>query len=340
MTALNDYERLEAPALWRPDADSQRKEVIISLGDATLVISDFAGQPLAHWSLPAIERVNGTNEKTAIYATSMDSDERLETDDDTMIEAIARIHRALERGRAHPGRLRGLLVLAGVTVLLAGTIWWLPAALTRQAVSIVPDVTRADIGHKMVARIARLSGEACRGTQGIGALERLNHRLRPNIDAPLLVVDSGVPTTQHLPGGIILMNKTLVEDYDDPQVTAGFILAQQERAALIDPLERLLDQAGLFATVKLLTTGEIPAEKLDAHAETLLTAPPDGIADLDGLIARFADARIPMSPYAYALDITGRNTLPLIEADSIHIQNVEPVLSDTDWIALQGICGG
>ena len=56
MTALKKYARLEATALWRAGPDVQRREVIVSIGDATLVISDLKDQALTHWSLAAVDR--------------------------------------------------------------------------------------------------------------------------------------------------------------------------------------------------------------------------------------------------------------------------------------------
>ena len=56
MTAIKKYARLEASALWRASPDEQRREVVISIGDATLTISDLRDRILTHWSLAAIER--------------------------------------------------------------------------------------------------------------------------------------------------------------------------------------------------------------------------------------------------------------------------------------------
>ncbi|ALI56735.1 hypothetical protein [Celeribacter marinus] len=339
MTALTEYDRLEASALWRAEGETQKREVLVTIGDATLVISDFAGTPLAHWSLPAIERVNGTNEKKALYSPDPNTDERLEVDDSTLIDGIARIHRALERGRTHPGRLRGLVIGGAVAACVGLGIFWLPNALIRQAVSIVPDVTRNEIGAQLLDRMQRLSGQPCSTARGALALEHLNTRLRATEGGRLVVVQSGVPSTQHLPGRIVLLNRSLVEDFDDPAVPAGYALAEMERAQQDDPLERLLKQSGLMATLRLLTTGHIDAATLDAHTEALLISPPAAIVATDSLIERFVRAQVHIAPYAYAVDITGAQTLPLIEADAIHIDNTRATLSDGDWVALQGICG-
>ena len=58
MTAFREYERLEATGLWRATPEAQRREVLVSVGEATLTISDFQGRALTHWSLAAILRKN------------------------------------------------------------------------------------------------------------------------------------------------------------------------------------------------------------------------------------------------------------------------------------------
>ena len=87
MTALKQYDRLEATGLWRPAPQEQRREVVLTFGDATLVISDNAMRPLTHWSLAAINRSN-PDERPAVFLPGPDAAETLEIDDQVMIEAI------------------------------------------------------------------------------------------------------------------------------------------------------------------------------------------------------------------------------------------------------------
>lgn len=169
-------------------------------------------------------------------------------------------------------------------------------------------------------------------------MKRLNTRLRGEAEGRLVVVESGVPVTQHLPGGIILLNRAIVEDYDDPAVTAGFVLAEIDRAEQEDPLMRLLRGSGFGASLRLLTTGKLDAETLDAHTEALLTQYPSETQFSESLIAQFVEAQVPMTPYAYARDVTGQSTLALIEADAVMGES-RTVLNDGDWLALQSICG-
>jgi hypothetical protein len=59
----------------------------------------------------------------------------------------------------------------------------------------------------------------------------------------------------------------------------------------------------------------------------------------ENMLAVFEQAGVPSSPYAYALDITGESVLPLIEGDPVRTPRSAPILSDADWVRLQGICG-
>ena len=94
-----------------------------------------------------------------------------------------------------------------------------------------------------------------------------------------------------------------------------------------------------MASLQLLTTGSLSDEVLDDYAETLLTTPQAPVPR-DVLLRAFENAQLRTTPYAYALDVTGEDSLPLIEADPLAGSSSALVLSDADWVRLQGICGG
>ena len=341
MTALTQYQRLEATGLWRESDEAQRREVVVSMGEASVTISDFTERALAHWSLAAIERATPRGEIPAIYHPDGDPRETLELGEDArdMAEAIDRVLRAIERGRPHPGKLR-FWIGGGIaaTAVLAGALW-LPGALLAYSVEVVPDVKRDEIGAALLERIERVAGQPCRSAEAEEPLRALGRRvLGEGRGGDLTVLRGGVPDTAHLPGGLILINSQIVEDPEDPDVTAGYVLAEALRARASDPLVDLLERAGLFATMKLLTTGELPEGALDDHAEALMSMSPPPVAN-DALLAAFAAAELRSSPYAYALDMTGETTLPLIEADPRRDEGSTPVLTDAEWVRLQGICG-
>lgn len=337
MTALTQFERLEASGLWRERPEAQRRDVLLSLGDATLMISDHAGRVLSHWSLPAIERINPTTEPLALYRPGPDARELLEIDDQIMIDALAKVQRAIARARPRPGRLRGTVIAGTLAFSVGMAVFWLPGALTRQAIHVVPQATRAALGEALLTRIRRVAGPRCETPGGSHALDRLAERLLPD-GGRIVVLSDGVRASAHLPGRIVLINKALVEDYEDPAVVAGFIVAELARARAEDPLASLLRQTGLGTALRLLTTGRIPDDTLDGYAERLLTSPPVPITD-DVLLSAFREQNLSATPYAYALDITGEATLALIEADPVAPEAADSVLSDGNWVALQGICG-
>lgn len=336
MVALKKYDRIESVGLWRPEEDAQRREVIVVLGDATLTIRASNEQPLAHWSIAAIYRAN-PGKTPARYHPDGDPGEELElaANETEMVEAIETLRRAIDRARPHPGRLRWLGFSASAAVVIVAALFWLPGALVEHTLSVVPQVGRKDIGQALMTRIQRVTGPACGTSANTSSLARLGSRL----DAPrLAVMRGGIDTALHLPGRQILLARQLLEDHEEPDVVAGYILAEQSLAREIDPLRDLLDHGGLFATFRLLTTGQMSPDTLDAYAEHVLTRPrtePDHAT----LIAAFEKAGVRSTPYAYARDITGETVLDLIEGDPMRGQPVNPLLSDADWLRLQSICG-
>lgn len=340
MTALKEFQRLEAPGVWRASPADQRKDVIVSMGDASLTIFDLRENVLAHWSIAAVARAN-KGQRPAIYHPDGDPGETLELGEDgvEMIDAIEKIRAAIDRSRPKPGKLRLWITALAAAVVVLGTIFWLPDALLRHTVQVVPAVKRAEIGDALLAQITRVSGQACMTREAREPLRRMASRvLGPGQRGALVVLPGGVATTAHLPGGRILLNRALVEDPEEPDVTAGYILTERLRALTQDPLEEMLIQTGLWSSLRLLTTGELAEADLERYGEYLLTQKPQPLSN-EILLAGFATAEIRSTPYAYSIDITGETTLPLIEADPMNGREARPVLNDADWLRLQGICG-
>ncbi|MEM9578030.1 MAG: hypothetical protein AAF999_13565 [Pseudomonadota bacterium] len=337
MTALKKYTRLEASALWRASPEDQRREVIVSIGDATVMISDMRDQAITHWSLAAVTRANpGT--RPAIFHPDGDPGETLEfaENEAQMIDAIEKLRKAVERARPRPGRLRWMGTALSFTAVMAAALLWLPGAMTSHAVSVVPIVKRAEIGEALLTRIERMAGPACGNDAGQRAVQLLRARLG---GGPIHILPGAVTTSLHLPGGLILIDRALVEDYEEPDVVAGFILAEKTLAARSDPLHDLLSSVGTLASFQLLTTGSLKSETLDRYAEHLLTEP-RVMPDDDALLAAFAERSVRSTPYAYARDVTGESVLALIEADPMSGREPVMLLTDADWLRLQSICGG
>ena len=335
MTALSKYDRLEATGLWRSAQDAQRREVIVSIGDATLVISDLNDRAVTHWSLAAVERAPDA-EGRAVFHPDGDPGETLEfaPDEAEMVSAIDKLRQAVARARPHPGRLRWLGAAVSVSAVAALAVLWLPGALVDHAMRVVPPVKQAEIGEALLARIERVSGPPCRTAEARSALAALAGRTGA---ARVVILPGGVREALSLPGGTVLLNRTLVEDFEEPDVAAGYVLVEQVRSAGTAPLRSLLQHAGTRATATLLTTGKVPPHALDAFTEAQLASPAPFLP-AEAILPAFDAAEVRSTPYARARDISGEETLPLIEADPMSGRAPEPIMKDGDWLQLQAIC--
>lgn len=336
MTALREFERLEATGLWRASAEAQRREVIVSIGEATLTIADMNERALAHWSLAAVERQG--DGFPAIYHPDGDPEETLELDESetTMIDAIEKLRRAVARTRPRPGRLRWVGGISGLVLLLFLVLFWLPGALMQHTLNVVPQIKRDEIGEALLARIERVSGRACETTDTGPILTRLADRIGVR---RIVVLKTGVQDSALLPGGIVILNKSLIEDFEDPSIAAGYVLAERVQAEIQDPLGVLLNHSGVAASVRLLTTGTLTNDTLDRFAEWVPRVQGDAPPD-EPLLRAFDEVSLSSAPYAFARDITGESVLGLIEADPMAGKQAVPAMPDRDWVLLQSICGG
>ena len=336
MTALDRYVRLESDALWRAAPDAQRRDVLIAFGDATLVISDQAGRPLAHWSLPALIRQN-PDKNPAVYVPDEDGSELLEISDATMIDAIEEVRKALAKAQPHPGKLRHWLTggFVGLTVLLG--VFWLPDALIRQTLSVVPEPKRQEIGTQMLSYMVPRTGPVCRSARGDIAATRFAARIfEEGTTGSIKFVPDLPQGALALPGGLVILDAGIPQLSDDPAATAGFILASRAAIENSGPLEHLLIQEGLGTTFRLLTTGKIDSTILDQNAQNLVTAQAP-LPDPQTLRDMLSAAQIPHAPYIAASDRFSGNT-PDLGADPLDGQPVPLILDDSDWVALQNIC--
>lgn len=337
LTALSKYSRLESSGLWRDSPSAQRREVIVAFREATLVLSDPKSETaVTHWSLPAIERQN-PGELPALYMPGPDASETLELDDRDMIAALETVRSAIAGQRPKPGRLRGFMLGSGTVLTVAAAVFWLPDALYSHTASVLPAATRQAIGRSALADVQRLTGSPCASPLGTYALTSLADQLFGQHSAEILVLRDGVAHAANLPGGVILIGRHMVEDVDGPEAIAGLSLVERLRADARDPMLAVLHHAGLAATFRLLTTGTLPEGALSGYGEVMLKADPVAVPD-EAILSRFAEAGVPTTPYAYAVDPSGETTVGIIEADPLRGSAPMPLMPDGDWISLQGIC--
>ena len=338
MTALKKYLKLECPGLWRDAPQDQRRNVVVSIGAASLTLSDPKTElALSHWSLPAVERRN-PGELPAIYCPGQDAAETLELDDSDMIAALDTVHATLATRKPRPGRLRNSIVGTISLAVLGLVVFWLPGALIEHTAAVVPAAKRAEIGEIALRDVIRLTGAPCAHPLGQKALAEMAERLFGPANTPiLLAVREGPSPALHLPGDVIVLSRSLFDAQNGPQAAAGAALAEQARSMTRDPLIPVLEHAGLVATVRLLTTGSLPDSSLDGYGETILNTPPLALAP-DTLLASFANAGVPSTPFAQMLASGTEDTDFLTKNDPFLGKTATPLMSDEAWVSMQAIC--
>ena len=200
MTALTQYQRLEATGIWRKSAEAQRLDVIISIGESSLVITDINEKPLAHWSLAALAVIQ-SKDGIKLYHPDGDPSETLElgSNENEMAEAIEKLMKAVDRRRPKPGRLR-IFSLASILIIVLGlSIFWLPAALRDYTQKIIPEVREQEMGKAVFNEFVSFVGAPCSRELGRIALDKFISNLGV-IEYTFYIVPSETIEAIHLPG--------------------------------------------------------------------------------------------------------------------------------------------
>ncbi|WBU55584.1 hypothetical protein [Paracoccus sediminicola] len=316
--------------------------MVVSIGEATLVLTDpKSDAPLAHWSLPAVERLNPGETPARYSPAGADDEDRLdilEINDEWMVEAIGKVQLAIEQRRSRPGRVRGGLTLAALAAMLLAAVIWLPPALRAHAVRITPPAERAEIGETILAEMAAVSGGApCRNPVGRQGIMRLTQRLGLPDDSRIEILPQGLEGAVMLPGRIAVAAEGLIAGQSGPEPLAGHVLAARIRADAADPLADVIDYVSFPELLRLLTSGSLPREALDGYGAALLDASPPRAAD-QALLSGFRDKRVPTTPFATSLPNRALPPVALTESDPFRSAPYPPIMSERDWVSLQQIC--
>lgn len=341
MTALTEFQRLEAQGWWRQTPDAAPREVVVAVGEATLTLVDpKSDRPLSHWSLPSVVRLNADGMPAVYSPNSTGPDETIEVEDPLMIEAIERVHQAIARHRGTKrGRLRGVVTGLAIMAMIGAAILWLPDALIRHAARIAPPAQARTIGLQVLGDLERSMGPVCRRRTGQQVLDWISPGLVGS-QALVQVLPGPLNGSLRLPGDLYVLGNDLLSATPSPEAAAGHLisarLAQADKQVTLDALRH----AGLMASLRLMTLGTLPRDALAGYGDKLLDQPLPR-PELATLPPVFAERGLSTEPYARSIDPTGASVLPLIEADPIRAGTMQAVLlTDPQWLALQQICAG
>jgi hypothetical protein len=330
MTALDKYVRLEAIGRWREGPAAAPREVVVSFGDATLVLTDLADRPLGHWALAGVQAI-GRDGAATVYAMSPEGGETLTIADSDMVEAIAavtRAHRLAPPPAAEP-RSRAWIVALAAAVLAAAAIAWTPTLLREQAARMLPPEAAEVFGDQMLLQIMAATGPACADPAGRQALAALAAKVAGGTAFRLRAVDLGPAPVALLPGPTVAVGRAAIEQAEDPAEIAGWIAVALARETARPGPERLMTAVGPLANLRYIFTGALSDAALARATRAVFDPPtPEEIA---AAYDRLAAAGIAAGPFADGLRRAGIEPPPAAAEGA-------PALPAREWAALQGLC--
>ena len=268
MTALGKYLRLEAVGLWREAPDAEPREVIVSLGRTTLLLTDLNERPLGHWTLGGI-RIEGQDESGAtIYA--MSAGETLAIRDRDMVGAIEAVRRELPdlpapREKRRPRRgFGGVLVVLALVALVAIA----PPSIRRATARLIPPEQEEEIGQRMLIALIERNGPVCDDPAGVQALATLAHTVAGSHPPPVRVMQLGATGAAVLPGPILLIDREAVSSEPEEQISGWMVRADEA-----ETLPRLVLDAGIIPDLRYVFTGRFDDAALARAAESAATLP-------------------------------------------------------------------
>ena len=337
MSSNAKFLRLEAPGYWRQNVDKPGRHVVVHLGDTTITLISKSNVALGHWSLHGIRRIDGGG-SPAIYAVDSGEAEVVEISDETMINAIEQWQ---EEEAAAPQKIklpvRGIMAAVLFLIAIAAAAHFVPREGPRLAASFVTPSNRAEIGERLFETLKPGFTRHCESQGGAAALQQLAARLYPGERGEIRIVDGLEAVSVHLPGGMVIIDKGLLMRHDGPEAVAGHVLLERLIMIENDPIARLIDSAGLSAVPNVVLGNSVDDESLLDFFSAVQAGPRPPVA-LEELLERFRTAGFPSTPFGLTFEGDREVANAAVESDPFKDATYRPLLSDGDWIRLQGIC--
>ena len=297
---------------------------------------------------------------------------RLTIREPAMTARIREICPDLRRRDVHRGTWRKLLTRSALAV--AAVVLMLFVILPRMAdtlASIIPIEREIAFGKSVIAQMERALGAAdlgdlrCDGDEGRAALDRMVARLTEGqnlqYDLNVQVFDHDMVNAFAAPGGQVVVMRGLIEDSNGPDAVAAVLAHEIGHVEARDATRIALRAAGSAGLLSMVlgdfTGGTIAVVLGERIMQASYTRESEAAADvfaLDMLNAAGVDSSGMAEFFDYIGELQGDafqipeylSTHPASDARAERArENAEtqdatiPVLSETDWQALKGICG-
>jgi Zn-dependent protease with chaperone function len=371
MTALPQYDLLEAIGLYFDGQVATPREVIVKFGDASLMVLDTNDMPVTHWPLATLRNVAGAG--TALSLTpDQTGAERLSVDDPSMIEALRAVCPDLDAQRPIPRKRWRKIAIWGAAAILSVylIVFHLIPSLSNQLAELIPPDAEIAMGEAMSGKFAQLitgfeDPNYCANPEGARALSKLTTQLEmeAGVHVPLnvQVLEHKMTNAFALPGGQIVITSGLLALADTPEEVAGVLAHEIGHVAHRDPTRLTLRSAGVAGILGVFLGDFTGAGATVALSEALLSTgyqrEAEAAAD-EFAFELMMRQGLPTTPFASFFLKLGeqsgetptllthlashpdlkRRAAKATTADTIGENTFEPALSDQQWVALRGIC--
>ena len=208
MTAIQKYSRLESTAKWIETQFIEPKDVIISFGKKTLVITNFQDKPLAHWSLTSTNIIS-KNRNEAIFSPDPEGIEKLIVEDKNMIEAIELF---ISKKNIKKKKINLLFFFIPVILILIILITY-NKNYKYYFLPLISDAQETQILNDDIIKHIKSYGPVCQSPSGEKAISKLKKSLGNSFDdIEILVLSNQSVNSIHLPSSTLILSKSFLNE--------------------------------------------------------------------------------------------------------------------------------
>ncbi len=351
----------------------QRVQVSVEQGLGVLrIIGPDAGN-ITDWPLGDLRIIPDQAERgSVVLGRAGDHPARLVIPQSDLAGRLSQLCPDLRRRHKDPNVLKRLAILTtGALASVLLIVFILVPVMADQLAMLLPPKGEKAFGDKTFEQIRQALVQntgfiprICNGAEGRAALDTMVARLLPATDFPydltLHVLDHPMVNAFALPGGHIVLFRGLLQDAKSPEEVAGVLAHEMGHVENRDPTRLALRSAGSVGVLGLLlgdfaggTAVLFLTEKLiraqysrkaeaasDLYAQNVLAKAGLPSAPLGDFFLRLKgdspEDKTLLSHLASHPDLQGRADRA-VAADTVG-KAYRPVLSATDWRALQQVC--
>lgn len=351
------------PTIFFDGVSSRRRQVALTLGDALEILEEGASP--VRWVYADIRRADSPAGVLRLASTSAPPLARLEIRDAALAaQVMARCTHLDEQQTTGRGvaKIVGWSVAAAVSIVCV-VLFGVPLAADRLA-PLVPKPIERRIGDASEVQVKTIFGRsACEDPAGKAAFTKLVNRLRDaaGLDDDAMtagVLPTSVPNAFALPGGKVFVLKGLLDRAENPDELAGILAHELGHLKHHDNMRGLIYNGGTSFLIGLLF-GDVTGSSAVIFAsrsvvEASYSREAETGADTFAIDIMHALGRSPKPSAELMFRITGKEggsgftilaSHPLTEDRLARMTKEDrpasgpPLLTDTEWHALKGICG-